>query len=205
MCLTEFLTIVFLIHLKSFTISLLLSKIYTYIRYHKLQILQTNRQNSKLSRKLLYFHAKLKYYHGNCRLLPDNIIPSQSPYYKRHQKRKKERPTNHSGEPLYAKNPLILSHSSILSPASTQIPMASIGNSRLGRCYILFRGISTLLCVMIQVQATPLQFPLHTLHLGQSFRHQHQGYKNFWLLPWPYLILLSAFPLSSFPESPDTY
>ncbi len=49
----------------------------------------------------------------------------QSPPYQRHQKRKKERPTNHFGEPLYAQNPLILSHSSILSPASTQIPMAS--------------------------------------------------------------------------------
>ncbi len=67
----------------------------------------------------------------------DSIILSQSPLYQRHQKRKKERPTNHSGEPLYAKKPLILSHSSILSPASTQIPMASIGNSRLCRCYTL--------------------------------------------------------------------
>ena len=61
----------------------------------------------------------------------------QSPSYQRHQKRKKERPTNHSGEPLYAQNPLILSHSSILSPVSTKNPMASFGNSRLCRCYTL--------------------------------------------------------------------
>jgi len=36
--------------------------------------------------------------------------------------------------PTKPKNPLILSHSSILLPASTQIPMASFGNSRLCRC-----------------------------------------------------------------------
>ena len=57
-----------------------------------------------------------------------------SPSYQRHQKRKKERPTNHSGEPLYAQKPLILSHFSLLLPASTQNPMASFGNSRLCRC-----------------------------------------------------------------------
>ena len=101
------------------------------------QHFSTNRRNSILSRKPLYFHAKLRYYHGNCRLLRDSIILPQSPHYQRHQKRKKERPTNHSGEPLYAQKPLILSHSSILLPASTQIPMASIGNSRLCRCYTL--------------------------------------------------------------------
>ena len=101
------------------------------------QHFSTNRRNSKLSRKPLYFHAKLGYYHGNCRLLRDSIILPQSPSYQRHQKRKKERPTNHSGEPLYAQNPLILSHSSILLPASTKNPMASFGNSRLCRCYTL--------------------------------------------------------------------
>ena len=58
----------------------------------------------------------------------------QSPSYQRHQKRKKERPTNHSDEPLYAQNPLILSHSSILLPVSTKNPMALFLNSRLGRC-----------------------------------------------------------------------
>ena len=58
----------------------------------------------------------------------------QSPYYQRHQKHKKERPTNHSGEPLYAQNPLILSHSSILLPVSTKNPMALFLNSRLGGC-----------------------------------------------------------------------
>ena len=57
-----------------------------------------------------------------------------SPSYQRHPKTKKLGSTNHSGEPLYTQNPLILSHSSILLPVSTQIPMASFGNSRLCRC-----------------------------------------------------------------------
>ena len=90
------------------------------------QILHTNGQNSKQTRKPLYFHANLRYYHGNCRLLPDSIILPPSPYSQRHQKRKKKRPTNHSGEPLYAQNPLILSHSSILLPASTQLRHAPL-------------------------------------------------------------------------------
>lgn len=59
---------------------------------------------------------------------------SRSPCYQRHQKRKKERPTSHSGEPLYAQKALILSHSSILLPVSTQIPMALFFYSRLCRC-----------------------------------------------------------------------
>lgn len=50
------------------------------------------------------------------------------------KKSKKERPTNYSGEPPYARNPLISSHFSILSPNRTQIPMASIIDSRLGGC-----------------------------------------------------------------------
>ena len=58
----------------------------------------------------------------------------KSPCYQRHQKRKKERLTNHFGKPLYAQKPLILSHSSILLPASTQIPMALFLNCRLCRC-----------------------------------------------------------------------
>ena len=53
-----------------------------------------------------------------CQIISSN---PQSPHYQRHQKRKKERPTNHSGEPLYAQNPLILSHFSILLPASTHV------------------------------------------------------------------------------------
>ena len=56
----------------------------------------------------------------------DSIILPQSPSYQRHQKRKKERFTNHSGEPLYAQNPLILSHSSILLPASTKLRHAPL-------------------------------------------------------------------------------
>ena len=64
-------------------------------------------------------------------------LSPQSPHYQRHQKPKKAGSTNHSSEPLYAQNSLILSHSSILSPASTKIPMALFLNSRLCRCYTL--------------------------------------------------------------------
>ena len=38
------------------------------------QHFSTNRRNSIQTRKLLYFHAKLGYYHGNSRLLPDSTI-----------------------------------------------------------------------------------------------------------------------------------
>ena len=54
-----------------------------------------------------------------------------SPSYQRHPKTKKLGPTTHRGEPHQALKPLILSHSSILLPASTQIPMASIQDCRL--------------------------------------------------------------------------
>jgi hypothetical protein len=77
--------------------------------------------------------------------LRDSIISPQSPRYQRHQKRKKERLTNHSGEPLYTQKPLILSHSSILLPASTQIPMALFLNSRLSRCIIILFCIPLLI------------------------------------------------------------
>ena len=58
----------------------------------------------------------------------------QSPSYQRHPKNQKLGSTTHRDEPHQALKPLILSHSSILSPASTKNPMASIGNSRLCRC-----------------------------------------------------------------------
>ncbi len=60
-----------------------------------------------------------------------------SPSYQRHPKTKKLGSTTHRDEPHQALKPLILSHSSILSPVSTQNPMASFGNSRLCRCYTL--------------------------------------------------------------------
>ena len=50
----------------------------------------------------------------------------QSPSYQRHPKTKKLGSTTHRDEPHQALKPLILSHSSILLPASVQIPMASI-------------------------------------------------------------------------------
>ena len=71
----------------------------------------------------------------------------QSPHYQRHPKTKKLGFTTHRDEPHQALKPLILSHSSILSPVSTQIPMASIGNCRLCRCYTLMTftpGVSDL-------------------------------------------------------------
>ena len=61
----------------------------------------------------------------------------QSPPFQRHLKTQKAGSTNHSSEPHQALKTLILSHSSILLPVSTQIPMASFGNSRLCRCYTL--------------------------------------------------------------------
>ena len=60
-----------------------------------------------------------------------------SPSYQRHPKTKKLGSTTHRDEPHQALKPLILSHSSILSPTSTQIPMASIQDCRLCRCYTL--------------------------------------------------------------------
>ena len=61
----------------------------------------------------------------------------QSPSYQRHPKTKKLGSTTHRDEPHQALKPLILSHSSILSPASTKNPMALFLNSRLCRCYTL--------------------------------------------------------------------
>ena len=58
----------------------------------------------------------------------------QSPSYQRHPKPKKAGPTTHRDEPHQALKPLILSRSSILSPASTQIPMALFFYCRLCRC-----------------------------------------------------------------------
>mgnify|MGYP007003808658 CR=1 FL=1 len=49
-----------------------------------------------------------------------------SPFYQRHPKTKKLGSTTHRDEPHQALKALILSHSSILLPVSTQIPMASI-------------------------------------------------------------------------------
>ena len=57
-----------------------------------------------------------------------------SPSYQRHPKTKKLGFTTHRDEPHQALKPLILSHSSILSPASTKNPMALFLNSRLGGC-----------------------------------------------------------------------
>ena len=101
------------------------------------QHFSTNRRNSILSRKLLYYHAKLGYYHGNSRLLRDSIILPQSPSFQRRTKRKKAGPPPTVMNPTKPQNLLILSHSSILSPASTKNPMALFLNCRLCRCYTL--------------------------------------------------------------------
>mgnify|MGYP007134947041 CR=1 FL=1 len=106
----------------------------------------------------------------------DSIILLQSPSYQRHQKRKKERPTNHSGEPLYDQNPLILGHSSILLPASTQIPMALFLNSRLCRCYTL-------------MTFTPL-YPIYPTQF--DIRHSTNGIRQIALLPTKPIFLSAA-------------
>ena len=98
------------------------------------QHFSTNRRNSIPSRKLLFYHAKLGYYHGNSRLLPDSTIFPQSPLYQRHIKHKKWGSPTTVMNPTKPQNPLILSHFPILLPSSTQNPMTSIGNCRLCRC-----------------------------------------------------------------------
>ena len=64
------------------------------------------------TRKLLYFHAKLGYYHGNSRLLPDSTIFSPIAILSAASKTKKAGPTTHRDEPHQALKPLILSRSS---------------------------------------------------------------------------------------------
>ncbi len=54
----------------------------------------------------------------------------QLPHSKRYPKTQKKRLASCSNKPLQTKNPLILSHFSILSPNRTKIPMASIIDSR---------------------------------------------------------------------------
>ena len=105
------------------------------------QHFSTNRRNSIPSRKLLFYHAKLGYYHGNSRLLPDSTIFPQSPLYQRHIKHKKWGSPTTVMNPTKPRNPLILSHFPILLPSSTQNPMTSIGNCRLCGIYpTLFVG-----------------------------------------------------------------
>ena len=60
-----------------------------------------------------------------------------SPSYQRHLKTKKLGATTHRDEPHQTLKPLILSHSSILLPASTKNPMALFFYCRLCRCYTL--------------------------------------------------------------------
>ena len=59
------------------------------------------------------------------------------PSYQRHPKTKKLGPPPTVMNPTEPQNPLILSHSSILSPASTQIPMALFFYCLLCRCEIM--------------------------------------------------------------------
>ena len=71
-------------------------------------------------------------------LLPDSTIFAPIAILSAASKNTKKRgPPPTVMNPTKPQNPLILSHSSILSPASTQIPMASIQDSRLCRCYTL--------------------------------------------------------------------
>jgi len=99
--------------------------------------LYQNYKFCKQTRKLLYYHAKVGSFRDSIRVLRDSIILPQSPSYQRRTKHKKVGPTTHRDEPHQALKPLILSHSSILSPVSSKNPMASFGNCRLCRCEIM--------------------------------------------------------------------
>ena len=71
-------------------------------------------------------------------LLPDSTILSPIAILSAASKNTKKRgPPPTVMNPTKPQNPLILSHSSILLPVSVKNPMASIGNSRLCRCYTL--------------------------------------------------------------------
>ena len=71
-------------------------------------------------------------------LLPDSTIFAPIAILSAASKNTKKRgPPPTVMNPTKPQNPLILSHSSILLPASTQIPMALFLNSRLCRCYTL--------------------------------------------------------------------
>ena len=50
-------------------------------------------------------YAKLRYDHGNCRLLRDRTISPQSPLYQRHQNAKKRGPPTPPMNPTKPKNP----------------------------------------------------------------------------------------------------
>ena len=105
---------------------------------------QTNTSFSKNRQYPTPFYLSALYYHGNPRLLRESILLPDStifspiaPLSAASKNTKKRGPPPTVMNPTKPQNPLILSHSSILLPASTQIPMASIGNSRLCRCYTL--------------------------------------------------------------------
>ena len=105
---------------------------------------QTNVPFSQNRQYLTPFYLSVLYYHGNPRLLRESILLPDSTIFSpiailsaASKNTKKRGPPPTVMNPTKPQNPLILSHSSILSPASTQNPMASIGNSRLCRCYTL--------------------------------------------------------------------
>ena len=102
---------------------------------------QTNTPFSQNRQYPTPFYLSALYYHGNpwllreSILLPDSTIFSPIAILSAASKNTKKRgPPPTVMNPTKPQNPLILSHSSILSPASTQIPMASIQDSRLGGC-----------------------------------------------------------------------
>ena len=87
------------------------------------------------------FYLSALYYHGNPRLLRDSILLPDSTIFPpiailsaASKNTKKWGSPTIPVNPTKPQNSLILSHSSILLPVSTQIPMASFGNSRLCRC-----------------------------------------------------------------------
>ena len=105
---------------------------------------QTNTPFSQNRQYPTPFDLSVLYYHGNPWLLRESILLPDSTIFApiailsaASKNTKKRGPPPTVMNPTKPQNPLILSHSSILSPVSTQIPMASIGNCRLCRCEIM--------------------------------------------------------------------
>ena len=116
----------------------------SYLPFFNSILRQANTPFSKNQQYPTPFYLSAVYYHEYPRLLPDSILLRDSTIFPpiamlsaTSKNTQKWGPPPTVMNPTKPQNLLILSHSSILLPASTQIPMASIGNSRLCRCYTL--------------------------------------------------------------------
>ena len=100
----------------------------------------------------------------SCFLLSIFLLPHSQQY----PQTQKKRPTRRSSEPLQVKNPLILSHLSILSSNHTTIPMTSILNSRLWR-YATLRTFSPGVKMFPLRQIYPTGFDIRQIKLSAWF------------------------------------